>query len=64
MWLSPEQKRVLKSFAANNMKLRDSAKALNYSDGGVKYILEGIKRETGLDPRKFYDLVTLLGLTK
>lgn len=51
--------RIILAYANNNMKINPTAQELNYSDGTIQYHLKKIKRLTGLDPWKFWDLVKL-----
>lgn len=55
-------KLLLKGFAEHDMNATSAADALYMHRNSLLYRLDVIKRETGLDPRKFYDLVKLLGL--
>ena len=54
------QEAILKSYARNDMSVNATAIELHYNRGNVKYHLTKIKKDTGLDPRKFYDLCKLL----
>ena len=54
------QKKIIKSYAGNDMSVNATAIELHYNRNNVKYHLTKIKKETGLDPRKFYDLCKLL----
>ena len=56
--------RIILAFANNSMKTNVTAKQLNYTDGTIYYHLNKIKRLTGLDPWKFWDLVKLCDLVK
>lgn len=52
--------RLLRAFAEHNMNVTDTADAVCMHRNSVIYRLNVIKRTTGLDPRKFYDLIKLL----
>lgn len=51
---------LLRAFAEHDMNVTDTAYAVRMHRNSVLYRLDVIKRETGLDPRKFYDLIKLL----
>lgn len=53
-------KLLLRAFAAHDMNATSTADALYMHRNSVLYRLGVIKRRTGLDPRKFYDLIKLL----
>lgn len=52
--------RIILALAENDMKVSLAAEKLSYCDGTLYYHMNKIKRLTGLDPKKFYDLVKLL----
>jgi len=54
------QIKIIKSYARNDMHLSNTSNELHYHPNGIRYHMNKIKDETGLDPRKFYDLVKLL----
>ena len=58
--LTDVQKEVLKKFADNDMKITCTAKAMYMDWNTINYHLREIKRKTGLDPKRFWDLVSLL----
>lgn len=55
---------LILSFAANNMNCTNTGKAMYMHYNSIRYRLESIQRKTGLDPRKFYDLVELVKMAK
>lgn len=57
-----KQAKIILSFAQNNMKTRDTANHLYFSEGNVHYFLRQVAAETGRDPKKFYDLCYLVGV--
>ena len=58
------QARIILTFAENDMKVSDTALQLYRSESGLKYQLEKIRKETGRNPRKFYDLCYLVGIAQ
>ena len=62
--LSIADKNIILGFAKNDMTIGRTAVDLCYHRQSIEYHLTRIKRETGLDPRKFYDLVKLLDIVK
>lgn len=52
--------RLIRAFAEHDMNVTDTADAVRMHRNSVLYRLKVIKRTTGLDPRKFYDLIKLL----
>ena len=51
---------IIKGFARNDMNVLATAEELHYHRSSILYHFEKIKKETGLDPRKFFDLWKLL----
>lgn len=51
-------------FAENNLSIRDTARDMYRSESGLQYILDGIERKTGLNPRCFHHLVELLPMAR
>ena len=62
MSLTEKQKHIIKAFADNDMNVSETARNLFCHRNSVTYHLEKIYEDTGLDPRNFYDLVTLLSM--
>lgn len=58
--LPPEAKRIIKAMAKYDLKVSQTARKLTYHRNTVTYQCNQIKELTGLDPRKFWDLATLL----
>ena len=53
------------TFAESNMNISETAQKLFFHRNTVVYHLDKVKRVTGLNPHKFYDLVELvLGIKK
>ena len=62
--MKPEAKEIILSMAKNDLNVTTTAKELHRHRGTVMYWIEKLKKETGLDCRKFYDLVKLLGMVE
>lgn len=56
----PEEIEIIKAMAENDLNVTTTAKELNRHRGTVVYWIEKIKKSTGLNCQKFYDLVKLL----
>jgi sugar diacid utilization regulator len=50
---------IVQSFANNNMTIHSTSLELFVTDGTINYHLKKVRRLTGLDPYKFWDLVKL-----
>ena len=53
---------VILSLARNNMRATETAYDLHVHRGTILYRIEKIKKITGLDAMKFYDLVNLVDI--
>ena len=53
---------VIRAMADCNMRQYAVSKKIYAARSTVNYRIRKIKQETGLDPRKFYDLVKLLDI--
>lgn len=62
--MSDKQKEIIISFAKNDMNISRTAKDLYYSNASIHYHFAQIKQRTGLDPRRFYDLLKLIQKTE
>jgi sugar diacid utilization regulator len=51
---------VIHQYADNDMSVSATAKAIHMHENTVRYHLEKTCNETGMNPRKFHDLVKLL----
>ena len=60
--MKDEDRALLLAFARNNMNLAYTGKEVYLNYNSVRYRLEKIHRETGLNPRNFYDLQKLLNM--
>lgn len=58
--LKPEEKEIILSMARNDLSATKTSKELHRHRNTVIYWIEKMKKDTGLDCRKFYDLVKLL----
>lgn len=56
--------RVILSLAKNDMRPTDAGYEMDLHRGTVMYRIDKIKRLTGLDPRKFYDLIKLVEMAR
>ena len=56
--------RIIRALADNDMKVSVAAELLHYTEGTLYYHMNKIKRLTGLDPKKFWDLVKLVTCMK
>lgn len=62
--LTPLDKEIIKALADNDMSVLAVSKGLFMHYSTINYHLAKIHRETGLNPRKFYDLLALLDMIK
>lgn len=53
---------ILRVFADSDMNCSRTGRALYLHSNSVRYRLDVIRRDTGLDPYRFWDLVKLLGM--
>lgn len=60
--LSPAEAEVVRALAACDMRIGAAALVVHKNRNTVMYWLDQIRKHTGLDPRKFYDLIQLLQL--
>ena len=58
--MTKEDKEILIAYAEHNMSVSDTARALVYHRNSVDYHLRKIAKETGLNPKNFFDLVVLV----
>lgn len=62
--MKPEEKEVILAMAKCDLNVTTTAKELNRHRGTVVYWIEKIKKSTGLNCQKFYDLVKLLEMVE
>lgn len=60
--MTEQQLEIVKSLADCNMNVQKVANVMNYHRNTIIYHLQKVKKDTGLDPMNFYDLVKLLDL--
>lgn len=58
--LTRQQVEIVRALADHNMVVIAAARALHYTNGGLRYQLERIHTRTGLNPLNFFDLQKLL----
>lgn len=62
--MTRKQAELIVLFANHNMNVTDTAKVLYYHRNTLIYHLDKIMRDTGLNPRRFMDLVELLRMAQ
>ena len=62
--LNKEDAHIVVAMANHNMNVTDVARAIFAHRNTVLYHLDKVKRQTGLDPRRFYDLVELVKMAQ
>ena len=60
--LTDNEKELIRAMADHDMNVNAAARAMYHHRNSVIYHVEKIKHKTGLDPRRFYDLVSLIVL--
>ena len=58
--LTDKEKEILLAFAEHNMNCSEAAMSLYMARNSFHYYFKSIEAKTGLNPRKFYDLIKLL----
>lgn len=58
--MKPEEKEIILAMARNDLSASKAARELHRHRNTVIYWIEQMRRDTGLDCRRFYDLVKLL----
>lgn len=58
------ERKFILALAENDMKVCKARKSVFFSDTGFRYHLNKIKKETGLSPWNFYDLIRLVEMAK
>ncbi len=59
--LTEDEKELIRAYAGNAMKTTLAAKELYFHPNTLAYRLTKVRNKTGLDPRRFRDLVRLMG---
>lgn len=62
--MNKEDAHIVIAMANHNMNATDVARAIFAHRNTVLYHLNKVKRQTGLDPRRFYDLIELVKLAQ
>lgn len=62
--MNEKQARTVIAYAENNMNSQKTAEALFYHRNTVAYHLISVRKRTGKDPTKFYDLCELLPIAR
>lgn len=62
--MNKEDAHIVMAMANHNMNVTDVARAIFLHRNTVLYHLDKVKRQTGLDPRRFYDLVELVKMAQ
>ena len=62
--MNKEDAHIVVAMANHNMNATDVARAIFVHRNTVLYHLDKVKRQTGLDPRRFYDLVELVKMAQ
>lgn len=60
--MEDRDKKLLKAYAAHNMNVRETGNVVYLHYSSIRYRFRLIQRETGLNPRNFYDLEKLLAM--
>lgn len=58
--LSEFERRIIIAFADNDMRIAQVSRMFHYNDATITYHFERVHKRTGLNPRKFHDLVRLI----
>ena len=62
--MTDKQKAIILSMADNDMNASKVGREFGCSRNGIQYNFERIEDETGLNPKKFYDLLELIEIIK
>lgn len=62
--MKPEEIEIIKAMADNDLSTTNASRELHRHRNTVIYWIEKMKKDTGLDCRKFYDLVKLLEMVE
>ena len=57
--LTEQEVKIIKAMVQCNMKVKPAANSIPASHMYIRYNIEKLKRRTGLDPRRFLDLMKL-----
>ena len=62
--MNKEDARIIIMMADHSMNVCEVSRELFMHRNTVNYHLNNVKRQTGLDPRRFYDLVELVKMAR
>lgn len=62
--MNKEDAHIVIAMVNHNMNITDVARAIFAHRNTVLYHLDKVKRQSGLDPRRFYDLVELVKMAQ
>lgn len=62
--MNKEDAHIVVAMVNHNMNVTDVARAIFTHRNTVLYHLNKVKQQTGLDPRRFYDLVELVKMAQ
>lgn len=62
--MNKEDAHIVVAMANHNMNVTDVARTIFTHRNTVLYHLNKVKQQTGLDPRRFYDLVELVRMAQ
>lgn len=60
--MEDRDKKLLKAYAENDMNMIKTSNVVYLHYNSIRYRFQLIQRETGLNPRNFYDLEKLLAM--
>ena len=52
------------AYAEHDMRVKAAAEKMHYHGNTIRYHLAAVEEKTGYDPRKFYELVRIVGMIK
>lgn len=58
------EKQIILAYADNDMNAQRTSRHIYYHRNSMWYHFNLIQKKTGLDPRKFHDLVKLVAMAK
>ena len=62
--MKKNQAKVVLAFADSDMNISGTGRKLFLCRSTILWYLDAIKRDTGLDPRRFYELIKLVDIAK
>lgn len=64
MGLTDREKEIILALAESDMSVSQVSRVVYYHRNTLEYHFVKIKRKTGLNPKRFYDLVKLVDMAK